>query len=124
MKEAFLRQFFRDRSDAEIRAILSRKEAEFRSLEELEKKDKPAFRERFRHFLKENPELDFLSRLEHKRWCNSYYAMFFRYGEKKDESRKTHPCLIDEWETVIGEKFDLCHPEYDLLSVFALFKEV
>ncbi len=124
VKEAFLRQFFRDRSDAEIRAILSRKEAEFRSLEELEKKDKPAFRERFRHFLKENPELDFLSRLEHKRWCNSYYAMFFRYGEKKDESRKTHPCLIDEWETVIGEKFDLCHPEYDLLSVFALFKEV
>lgn len=123
VKEAFLRQFFRDRSDAEIRAILSRKEAEFRSLEELEKKDKPAFRERFRHFLKENPELDFLSRLEHKRWCNSYYAMFFRYGEKKDESRKTHPCLIDEWETVIGEKFDLCHPEYDLLSVFALFKE-
>lgn len=124
VKEAFLRQFFRDRSDAEIRAILSRKEAEFRSLEELEKKDKPAFREQFRHFLKENPELDFLSRLEHKRWCNSYYAMFFRYGEKKDESRKTHPCLIDEWETVIGEKFDLCHPEYDLLSVFALFKEV
>ena len=124
VKEAFLRQFFRDRSDAEIRAILSRKEAEFRSLEELEKKDKPAFRERFRHFLKENPELDFLSRLEHKRWCNSYYAMFFRYGEKKDESRKTHSCLIDEWETVIGEKFDLCHPEYDLLSVFALFKEV
>lgn len=124
VKEAFLRQYFRDRSDAEIRAVLSRKETEFRSLEELEKKDKPAFRERFRHFLKENPELDFLSRLEHKRWCNSYYAMFFRYGEKKDESRKTHPCLIDEWETVIGEKFDLCHPEYDLLSVFALFKEV
>ena len=124
VKEAFLRQFFRDRSDAEIRAFLSRKETEFRSLEELEKKDRPAFRERFRHFLKENPELDFLSRLEHKRWCNSYYAMFFRYGEKKDESRKTHPCLIDEWETVIGEKFDLCHPEYDLLSVFALFKEV
>lgn len=124
VKEAFLRQYFRDRSDEEIRAVLSRKEAEFRALEELEKKDKPAFREQFRHFLKENPELDFLSRLEHKRWCNSYYAMFFRYGEKKDESRKTHPCLIDEWETVIGEKFDLCHPEYDLLSVFALFKEV
>lgn len=124
VKEAFLRQYFRDRSDEEIRAVLSRKETEFRSLEELEKKDKPAFQEKFRHFLKENPELDFLSRLEHKRWCNSYYAMFFRYGEKKDESRKTHPCLIDEWETVIGEKFDLCHPEYDLLSVFALFKEV
>ena len=124
VKEAFLRQYFRDRSDEEIRAVLSRKETEFRSLEELEKKDKPAFRERFRHFLKENPELDFLSRLEHKRLCNSYYAMFFRYGEKKDESRKTHPCLIDEWETVIGEKFDLCHPEYDLLSVFALVKEV
>ena len=124
VKEAFLRQYFRDRSDEEIRAVLARKEAEFRALEELEKKDKPAFQEKFRHFLKENPALDFLSRLEHKRWCNSYYAMFFRHGEKKDESRKTHPCLIDEWETVIGEKFNLCHPEYDLLSVFALFKEV
>ena len=44
-------------------------------------------------------------------------------GEKKEESRKTHPCLIEDWEMVIGEKFDICHPEYDLLSIFTLFQE-
>ena len=74
-------------------------------------------------YLSENPLLDFLSRLEHKRWCNSYYAMNFRYGEKKDENLKTHPCLIEDWGEVIGEKFDICHPEYDLLSVFSLFRK-
>ena len=47
--------------------------------------------------------------------------MNFRYGEIKDEINKTHPCLIDDWQIVIGEKFDICHPEYDLISVFALF---
>ena len=49
------------------------------------------------------------------------YAMNFVYGEKKDENLKTHPCLIDDWDIIIGEKFDSCHPEYDLLSVFTLF---
>ena len=49
--------------------------------------------------------------------------MNFRYGEKKDENLKTHPCLIDDWEIIIGEKFEICHPEYDLLSVFTLFKK-
>ena len=48
--------------------------------------------------------------------------MNFVYGEKKDENLKTHPCLIDDWDIIIGEKFDICHPEYDLLSVFTLFK--
>ncbi len=36
---------------------------------------------------------------------------------------KTHPCLIEDWGEIIGEKFDICHPEYDLLSVFTLFQE-
>ena len=71
---------------------------------------------------KDDPLLDFLSRLEHKRWCNSYYSMNFKYSHIKDENAKTHPCLIDDWEIVIGEKFDICHPEYDLLSIFTLFQ--
>ena len=49
--------------------------------------------------------------------------MNFRYGEKKDENLKTHPCLIEDWREIIGEKFDICHPEYDLLSVFTLFRK-
>ena len=123
IKEEILKTVLKGKSSQEMRTYLKEKFEEFARLQDLQKKSKEAFQKEFRAFLKENPVLDFLSRLEHKRWCNSYYAMGFRYGEKKDESRKTHPCLIEDWEMVIGEKFDICHPEYDLLSVFTLFQE-
>ena len=123
VKEEFLRRIFSEKSEMEIRAFCEEKLSEFTKLQELQKDNQEAFKKAFCSFLKENPLLDFLSRLEHKRWCNSYYAMGFRYGEKKDENRKTHPCLIEDWEEVIGEKFEICHPEYDLLSVFTLFPE-
>ena len=123
IKEEILKTVFKGKCSQELRTYLKEKFEEFARLQDLQKKSKEVFQKEFRAFLKENPVLDFLSRLEHKRWCNSYYAMGFRYGEKKDESRKTHPCLIEDWEMVIGEKFDICHPEYDLLSVFTLFQE-
>ena len=123
IKEEILKTVLKGKSSQEMRTYLKEKFEEFARLQDLQKKSKEAFQKEFRAFLKENPVLDFLSRLEHKRWCNSYYAMGFRFGEKKDESRKTHPCLIEDWEMVIGEKFDICHPEYDLLSVFTLFQE-
>lgn len=123
IKEEILKTVFKGKSSQELRTYLKEKFEEFARLQDLQKESKEVFQKEFRAFLKENPVLDFLSRLEHKRWCNSYYAMGFRYGEKKDESRKTHPCLIEDWEMVIGEKFDICHPEYDLLSVFTLFQE-
>lgn len=123
IKEEILKTVFKGKSSQELRTYLKEKFEEFARLQDLQKESKEVFQKEFRAFLKDNPVLDFLSRLEHKRWCNSYYAMGFRYGEKKDESRKTHPCLIEDWEMVIGEKFDICHPEYDLLSVFTLFQE-
>ena len=123
VKEEFLKRIFSEKSEAEIRALCREKLSEFSKLQEVQKENPEEFRKRFCSFLEENPVLDFLSRLEHKRWCNSYYAMGFRYGEKKDENRRTHPCLIEDWGEVIGEKFDICHPEYDLLSVFTLFQE-
>ena len=122
VKEEILRKIFFDNSDDEIRNYLSKKFEEFGALQDIMKQDWEEFKIRFRGYLSDNPILDFLSRLEHKRWCNSYYAMNFVYGEKKDEDLKTHPCLIDDWDIIIGEKFDICHPEYDLLSVFTLFK--
>lgn len=122
VKEEILRKIFFDNSDDEIRNYLSKKFEEFGALQDIMKQDWEEFKIRFRRYLSDNPILDFLSRLEHKRWCNSYYAMNFVYGEKKDEDLKTHPCLIDDWDIIIGEKFDICHPEYDLLSVFTLFK--
>ena len=122
VKEEILRKIFFNNSDDEIRNYLSKKFEEFGDLQKIMKEDWEEFKIRFRGYLSDNPILDFLSRLEHKRWCNSYYAMNFVYGEKKDEDLKTHPCLIDDWDIIIGEKFDICHPEYDLLSVFTLFK--
>lgn len=122
VKEEILRKIFLNNSDDEIRNYLSKKFGEFGDLQKIMKEDWEEFKIRFRGYLSDNPILDFLSRLEHKRWCNSYYAMNFVYGEKKDEDLKTHPCLIDDWDIIIGEKFDICHPEYDLLSVFTLFK--
>ena len=123
VKEEIVRKVFFDKSQEEIETYLHKKFEEFTSLQEIRKDDKEEFRRQFCKYLKDAPLLDFLSRLEHKRWCNSYYAMNFRYGEKKDENLKTHPCLIDDWEIIIGEKFEICHPEYDLLSVFTLFKK-
>ena len=123
VKEELLRRIFSEKSEAEIRTLCREKLSEFTKLQEVQKENPEEFRKRFCSFLEENPVLDFLSRLEHKRWCNSYYAMGFRYGEKKDENRRTHPCLIEDWGEVVGEKFALCHPEYDLLSVFCLFRE-
>ena len=123
IKEEILKTVLKGKSSQELRTYLNEKLEEFTRLQDLQKESKEVFQKEFRTFLKDNPVLDFLSRLEHKRWCNSYYAMGFRYGEKKDESRKTHPCLIEDWAMVIGEKFDICHPEYDLLSVFTLFQE-
>ena len=122
VKEEILRKIFFNNSDDEIRNYLSKKFEEFGALQDIMQQDWEEFKIRFRGYLSDNPILDFLSRLEHKRWCNSYYAMNFVYGENKDENLKTHPCLIDDWDIIIGEKFDICHPEYDLLSVFTLFK--
>ena len=122
VKEEILRKIFFNNSDDEIRNYLSKKFEEFGDLQKIMKEDWEEFKIRFRGYLSDNPILDFLSRLEHKRWCNSYYAMNFIYGEKKDEDLKTHPCLIEDWDIIIGEKFDICHPEYDLLSVFTLIK--
>ena len=127
IKEEIIRRVLSGKSEQEISAYLSEKLEEFKKLQEAQRlggeKGKEEFQHSFRSYLSENPLLDFLSRLEHKRWCNSYYAMNFRYGEKKDENLKTHPCLIEDWGEIIGEKFDICHPEYDLLSVFTLFRE-
>ena len=105
IKEEILKTFFKGKSSQEMRTYLKEKFEEFARLQDLQKESKEVFQKEFRAFLKDNPVLDFLSRLEHKRWCNSYYAMGFRYGEKKDESRKPHPCLIEEWAMVIGEQF-------------------
>ena len=123
IKEEIARKVFFDKSVEEIKEYLNKKFEEFSDLQNNRKENPEKFKQEFCRYLAEAPLLDFLSRLEHKRWCNSYYAMNFKYGEKKDENLKTHPCLIDDWDIIKGEKFEICHPEYDLLSVFTLFQK-
>lgn len=123
VKEEILRSLYPAKTDEELKRMLNGYFEEFKFLEEIHKNSKEEFQKEFRLYLDRHPVLDFLARLEHKRWCNSYYAMNFKYGEVKDEKNKTHPCLIEDWNVVIGEKFEVCHPEYDLIATFALFSE-
>ncbi len=123
IKEEIARKVFFSKTEEEIVDYLNKKFEEFSGLQNNRKENPEKFKQEFCKYLEEAPLLDFLSRLEHKRWCNSYYAMNFKYGEKKDENLKTHPCLIDDWDIIKGEKFEICHPEYDLLSVFTLFQK-
>ena len=123
IKEEIARKVFFSKTEEEIVDYLNKKFEEFSGLQNNRKKNPEKFKQEFCKYLEEAPLLDFLSRLEHKRWCNSYYAMNFKYGEKKDENLKIHPCLIDDWDIIKGEKFEICHPEYDLLSVFTLFQK-
>ena len=123
IKEEIVRKVFFSKTEEEIVDYLNKKFEEFSDLQKNRKENPEKFKQEFCKYLEEAPLLDFLSRLEHKRWCNSYYAMNFKYGEKKDENLKTHPCLIDDWDIIKGGKFEICHPEYDLLSVFTLFQK-
>lgn len=121
VKEEILRIVFEDRGEEALYEWLEESRQKFLRLQEKRSQNEAEFKKGFAALLQEEPLLDLLSRMEHQRWCHSYYAMNFSYGEEKDEIARTHPCLIEDWEKIMGEKFFSCHPEYDLLSVFALF---
>lgn len=46
--------------------------------------------------------MNYMTALEHKRWNNFYYMRDFVFDEVKDEKRKTHDCLIDDWDEFLG----------------------
>ncbi|MDO5062414.1 MAG: hypothetical protein Q4D77_04500 [Peptostreptococcaceae bacterium] len=123
VKEEILRIIFADQGEEALYGWLENCRQKFMKLQESRVQNEAAFKKGFAVLLEEEPLLDLLSRMEHQRWCHSYYAMNFSYGEEKDEIARTHPCLIEDWEKIMGEKFFSCHPEYDLLSVFALFPQ-
>lgn len=106
----------------EVRQIMARDLAEFNQL--VEGKQGEDFRQALIKLFQEKPYLERLSQLEHKRWVNSYYLMGFRRGETKDEIKKTHPCMIEDWSELMGEAFFSCHPEYDLISALSLAGEL
>lgn len=70
-------------------------------------------------YVRRDPFLNYLSALEHKRWNTFYYLRDFIYSPVKDEFKKTHNCLVDEWECFYEE--DLKDKLfYDTLSTLML----
>lgn len=63
--------------------------------------------------------MNYLTALEHKRWNNFYYMRDFTYSEEKSEIRKTHDCLIDDWDVILGG-IQRDKAIYDFLSVLSL----
>lgn len=72
--------------------------------------------------LAEYPALDYLTQLEHVRWCHFYYGLGFRHGDVKDEQARTHPCLVEAWDVIAGPLANVCYPIFDAISVLALKK--
>lgn len=71
--------------------------------------------------LDEHPVLDYLTQIEHIRWCHFYYMLDFRHSEVKDEQKKTHPCLIEDWSEISGPLYNMCYPIFDAIAVLSLF---
>lgn len=63
--------------------------------------------------LAEEPDLEELAKLEHRRWCYAMAVSGWSYAPgKKDAVRKTSPCLVS-WEELKKTRPDMC--KYDLM---------
>lgn len=118
IKEALLTKYL-GQDEAEIKRTLTEDQAEFNELVRTTQGE--AFRSGLTDLFNRKPYLQFLSELEHQRWCHSYYAMGYVKGDVKNEALKTHPCLDCSWDWLMDEAFFQCHPEYDLISALSLF---
>lgn len=65
--------------------------------------------------------MNYMTSLEHKRWNNFYYMRDFVFDDVKDESNKTHDCLIDDWNVFLNSKQRL-KATYDFISTLSLDK--
>ncbi len=66
-----------------------------------------------------DPFMNYMTALEHKRWNNFYYMRDFVFDEVKDEKRKTHDCLIDDWEVFL-KGIQREKAIYDFISTLSL----
>lgn len=72
--------------------------------------------------MEEDLFMNYMAALEHKRWNNFYYMRGFSLGPVKDEARKKHDCLIDDWsEFLSGKQRDKAI--YDMISVLSVGEE-
>lgn len=69
--------------------------------------------------IEDDPIMNYMTALEHKRWNNFYYMRDFVFDEVKDEKRKTHDCLIDDWDVFLGG-IQRDKAIYDFISTLSL----
>lgn len=73
-------------------------------------------------YVEQDPLLNFMTALEHKRWNNFYYMRDFKFSKNKDEYAKTHDCLIDDWDEFLqGIQRDKAI--YDTMSTLTLYEK-
>ncbi|MGI6670484.1 MAG: hypothetical protein ACOX58_02720 [Christensenellales bacterium] len=61
-----------------------------------------------------DPVTEYLAAAEHRRWCNFHLMQNWRFGAR-DDTQKTHPCLITDWQTFIQDEQRRATVCYDLL---------
>ncbi len=66
-----------------------------------------------------DPYVNYMTALEHKRWSNFYYMRDFEFNNEKNEMKKQHDCLIDDWDEFMGGK-QRDKAIYDTLSTLVL----
>lgn len=72
--------------------------------------------------VEKDPYLNFMTALEHKRWNNFYYMRDFVFDDVKDEYKKQHDCLIDDWTEFLTSK-QRDKAIFDTLSTLSLYEK-
>lgn len=66
--------------------------------------------------------MNYMTALEHKRWNTFHYLKGYTYGPEKNANRKTHNCLIDDWDDfLVSDQRDKAI--YDFVSVLSVLDE-
>lgn len=69
--------------------------------------------------IENNPSMNYMTALEHKRWNNFYYMKNFIYSNEKNEVNRTHNSLIDDWDEFLkSDQRDKA--VYDFISVLSV----
>ena len=82
--------------------------------------DRP-IQEQIEFFIRDTAR-NYLTALEHRRWNTFYYLHDFSWGPVKDEARKVHDSLIDDWRDFMTSPVS-DKSIYDFLSVIAVAEE-
>lgn len=69
--------------------------------------------------IENDPYMNFMTAMEHARWNHFYYMKDFIFGEEKNEIKKTHDCLIEDWDGFMRSK-QREKAIYDFISVLSL----